>query len=151
MRPPQTETEHLDAALRKIHDAEATLPALRSADLNISTSTREFARELANFGVLIDGAKQRLQEVPTFNSWWNESRPQSQRVILNAWDRRAVQLVIDACIEGGPHLQTTNVPGATYRHEFVTKAGPEPVYPACSRALGLMKEGHRVAAGLRES
>ena len=64
-------------------------------------------------------------------------------------------LVIDACNEenhaDGPELQTTNANGATHRHEFVTASGPEPASPACLRAFGLLKEGHRVAAGLPEN
>jgi hypothetical protein len=107
---------------------------------------------VADFGVLIREAKHRLDKVPAFKEWWKESRPQSQRVVLNAWDRRVVLIVIDACNEenhrNGPELQTTEAHSGKYRHEFVTASGPEPVYPACHRAFALLKEGHREAAGL---
>jgi hypothetical protein len=142
----------LQAALRRIQQAEARLPGLRADDLNHSTRTQDFARAVADFGVLIREAERNLRDVPAFMAWWNEKRPQSQRVVLNDWDRRVVGLVIDACNtenhQSGPEVRLTSTRGATYRHEFITASGPEPVYPACLRAFGLLKEGHRVAAGL---
>jgi hypothetical protein len=141
----------LEAALRKIQQAEDRLPGLLATDLNHSTSTQDFARAVADFGMLIREAEKMLHKVPAFVAWWDEKRPQSQRLVLNDWDRRVVGLVIDACDKEnhqyGPEMQI-NRRSVTHRHEFVTESGPEPVYRACLRAFGLLKEGHGVAAGL---
>jgi hypothetical protein len=109
---------------------------------------------VGDFGVLIREAKKQLEEEPAFIAWWQETRPQSQRVVPTAQDRRLVGLVIDACNEenhaNGPALRPTQSNGATHKYEFVTASGSEPVYPACLRAFGLLKEWYRVAAGLPE-
>jgi hypothetical protein len=149
---PAAEATVLQAVFRKIQQAEALLPTIRAADWNGSVSIQDLARLVADLGVLIREIRNKLHKLAAFRAWWKESKPQSQLVVLKDWDRRMVGLVIDACNEenhhSGPELHITSAVGATYRHEFVTASGPEPVYPACDRAVGLMKEGYRVAAGL---